>query len=60
MSKNFDETVCLLPKKIRVDTRDKRRDYKGLQRAQAALSVWPAHLPLHSLGETSVWEPIVA
>ena len=60
MSKNLDETIRLQFKK-RVDTRDKReRDYKGLQRAQVALPIWPAHQPRSAAGETCVWGPIVA
>ena len=46
-------------KRSRVDTRDKERDNKGLQRAQVALPVWPAHQPHRSPGETSVWGLIV-
>ena len=34
--------------------RSEERDYKGLQRAQVALSVWPAHQLRRSPGETSV------
>ena len=36
------------------------RDYKGLQRARAVLSVWPAYQPRRSLGETRVQGLIVA
>ena len=38
---------------------EKERDYKELQRTQEALSVWPAHQPRRSPGETSVRGPIV-
>ena len=40
--------------------RYKERDYKGLRRVQVALPVWQAHQLCRSLGETSVWGPIVA
>ena len=56
MSKNLDQTVRLQSEKRQEWIRDIRgeRDYKDLQRAQAALSVWPAHQPRRSPGETSV------
>ena len=40
--------------------RQEERDYKGLQRAQAALPVWPAHQSRRFPGETSVGGPIAA
>ena len=40
--------------KTRVDTRDEERDYKGLRRAQVALSVWLARQPRRCPGETNV------
>ena len=40
--------------------RQEERDYKGLQRAQVAFHVWPAHQSRRSPGETSVRGPIVA
>ena len=43
----------------RVDTRDEERDYKGLQRAQVALPVWPAQQPRRYPGVSSVRGPIV-
>ena len=62
MSKNLDETVHLQSEKKEESIREIRgeRDYKGLQRAQVALPVWPAHWPRRSPGETSVQGPIVA
>ena len=55
MSKNFDETTPPVRERRRVDTRDKEeRDYKGSQRAQVALTVWPASQSGRSPGETSV------
>ena len=59
MSKNFDETVRLQSDKSGYE-REEERGYKELQRARVALSVWPAHQPRRSTGETSVREPIVA
>ena len=44
----------------RKDESGYERDYKGLQRAQAALPVWQAHQLHRSPGETSVRGPIVA
>ena len=38
--------------------RSEKRDYKGLQRAQVALQVWPAHQPGCSPEETSARGPI--
>ena len=40
--------------------KSEERDYKGLERAQVAIPVWPAHQPRRSPGETSVRGPIVA
>ena len=45
--------------KRRVDMIDKR-GYKGLQRAQVAFPVWPAHHSRPFPGETSVQGPNVA
>ena len=39
--------------------RSKERDYKGLQRAQVALPVWPDHQPHRSPEGTSARRPIV-
>ena len=59
MLKNLDQTVHLQSKKIQ-EWIGEERDYRGLQRVQVVLPVWPAHQPHHSPGETSVREPIVA
>ena len=40
--------------------KEEETDYKGLQRAQVALPVLPAHQQSCSPGETSVGGPIVA
>ena len=40
--------------------RSEEKNYKGLQRAQVALPVWPAHQSRRSPRETSVRGPIVA
>ena len=52
MSINLDETARLQS--------EKREDYKGLQRAGVALTVWPAHQPRRSPGKMNVRGPIVA
>ena len=61
MSKNFDETVRLQSEKRQEWIREIRgeRSYKGLQRAQVALPVWPARQSRRSSGETGVRGPIV-
>ena len=59
MSKNFDETVRFQSEKSGYE-RSEERDYKGLQRAQAALPVWPARQRRHSRKETNVRGLIVA
>ena len=43
VSKNLDNNVCLQSEKS-----EKEKDYKVLQRARVALSVWPAHQPRRS------------
>ena len=64
MSKNFDETKKNFDETVRLQSEIRRewirevRDYKGLQRAQVAHPVWPAHQPRRSPGETSVRRPI--
>ena len=63
LSKNLDETVCLKSQNVRKEKSQYERyerDYKGLQRKQVTLLVWPAHQPCCSPGETSVRGPIVA
>ena len=62
VSKNLDETVRLQFEKREEWIREIRgeRDYKGLQRVQVALPVWPAHQPRCSPGETHVRGSIVA
>ena len=59
MSKNLDETVRLQSEIRQAWIREIRGDYKGLQRAQAALPVWPAVQSRRSPGETSVRKLIV-
>ena len=44
----------------RKDESGYERDYKGLQKVQAALPIWLAHQPRCSPGEMSVQGPIVA
>ena len=61
VSKNLDETVRLQSEKREEWIREIRGErLQGMQRAQVALPVWPAHQPRRSPGETSVRGPIVA
>ena len=61
MTKYFDEKVGLQSEKRREWLRKVREErLQGLQRAQKALPVWPAHQQRRSSGETSVRGPIVA
>ena len=57
----LDETVGFQSEKREKWIREiiGERDYKGLQGARVALSVWPAHRPRRSPGETSARVPIV-
>ena len=60
MSKNFDETVRLQSEKTEEWILEIRGEsYKGLQRAQVALPVWPARQSRRSPGEMSVRGTIV-
>ena len=61
MLKNLDEIVRLQSEKDESGyERQKERDYKGLQRAQVALPVWPVHQLRRAPGGMSVRGPIVA
>ena len=55
MSRNLEETVRLQSES---EYEREERDYKGLQRAQVALPIWPAHQPRRSTGETSFRGPV--
>ena len=48
------------PEIVKRETCQRGRDCMGSQRVRVALTVWPAHQPLGSAGETSARGPIVA
>ena len=56
--KNLTRQYTSSPRKDKSGYGRSERDYKGLQRAQVALPVWPAHHPCHYPEETMSGDPL--
>ena len=60
MLKNLNKMIRLQSEKRQEWIIEEKRNYKGMQRAGVALSVWSTYQVCRSPGKMSIWGPIVA